>query len=234
VYGTYGFAFHYEKEGFSIGIEQKNGRYVYRRTLEGRARERALISSGGRVIINPVEPLNLPKEVSHHLLVEFEPISIEPGAHETIFLTFPIEVAVFVAAKGNFEVVDIFSWNRQKYTLYGSPDRGVIARWWRSEVSFSPPLLDPHREGLLSLTITNTTNHWADVSRLMLESYGMKIYYDDSAAMKAWMRIVSTMVAETGCYDAPHTEGQRKSLELYTARSIPGIERSRYLMDQGI
>ncbi|MDK2975008.1 MAG: uncharacterized protein PWP08_1379 [Methanofollis sp.] len=234
MYGTYGFAFHYEKDGFSIGIDQENGRYVYRRTLDGRTRERTLISSGGRVIVNPVEPLNLPKEVSSHLLVEFEPISIEPGARETIFLTFPIEVAVFVAAKGNYEVVDIFSWNRQKYTLYGLSDRGVIARWWGSKVSFSPPLLNPLREGLLSLAITNTANHWVDVSRLVLDGFGMKIYYEDSATMRAWMRIASTMVAETGCYDAPSSEGQHKSLELYTARSIAGIERSRYMMDQGI
>jgi hypothetical protein len=234
VYGTHDFAFHDERKDFSIGIEHENGRYVYRRTLNGRTRERTLISSGGRVIINPVEPLSLPKEISGHLLVEFDPLSIEPGAHETIYLTFPIEVGVFVAAKGNYEVVDIFSWNRQKYTLYGSPDRGVIARWWRSNVSFSPPDVDPRTEGTLSVSIANTTKDWVDVSRLVLEGYGMKIYYSDSASIKGWMKILSTMVAETGCYDTPLVEGQHKSLELYTARSIPGIERSRYLMDQGI
>jgi len=234
VYGTYDFSFHDERKDFSIGIEHENGRYVYRRTLRGRTQERTLISTGGRIIINPVEPLNLPKEVAHHLLVEFDQLAIEPGAQETIYLTFPIEVGVFIAAKGNYEVVDIFSWNRQKYTLYGSPERGDLARWWESRVSFSPPDVDPRLEGTLSLSITNTTKEWVNVSRLVLEGYGMKIYYGDSASMKAWMRIISTQVAETGCYDAPMTEGQHKSLELYTARSIPGIERSRYLMDQGI
>ncbi|WP_165394724.1 DUF432 domain-containing protein [Methanofollis fontis] len=234
MYGTYGFAFHIEKDGFSIEVNQENGIYVYRRSLDGSSAERKLVSSGGRVIVNPVEPLNLPREVSRHLIVEFEPVSIEPGAQETVYLTFPIEVAVFVAAKGNYEVLDIFSWNRQKYTLYGSPDRGLIARWWGSQVAFSPPLVDPRREGLLSLTITNATNAWVDVSRVVLEGYGMKIFYDDSASIRAWMRISSSMVAETGCHDAPYRDGQRKSLELYTARSIPGIERSRFLMDQGI
>lgn len=234
MYGTYGFTFHQETEGFSIGIGQENGRYVYRRTLNGSTRERTLISSGGRVIVNPVEPLNLPKEVARHLLVEFDPILLEPGAHETIYLTFPIEVAVFVAAKGNYEVLDIFSWNKQKYTLYGSADRGILARWWGSKASFSPPRVDPHLEGTLSVAISNTTKEWVEVSRVALDEYGMKIYYDTSAVMRAWMRIESTMVAETGCYSSPPAEKQRKSLELYMARSIPGIERCRFLMDQGI
>ncbi|QSZ67494.1 DUF432 domain-containing protein [Methanofollis aquaemaris] len=235
MYGTHDLPFHYETEDFSLSFEHEEGRYLYHRELCGEKKEHILLSSGGRVIINPVEPLNLPKSICHALLVEFDPLSIEPGARATVYLTFPIEIGVFVAGRGNLEVLDIFSWNAPKYTLYGSSDAGTIARYWKSATCAAPPDLDPFREGLLSLTISNTTRDWIELSRTVLESTGMKIYYDDTqVSMQARMRLVSTMVAETSFRDRPFAEGQKKALELCQGRAIPGVERLRFLMDQGL
>ncbi|MDD3621043.1 MAG: DUF432 domain-containing protein [Methanofollis sp.] len=235
MYGTHDLAYHYEREDFSLGFEQDGGRYCYRRVLNGDKKEHLLLTSGGRVIINPVEPLNLPKNICNALLVEFDHLSIEPGARSTVYLTFPIEIAVFVAGRGNLEVLDVFSWNTQKYTLYGSSDDGTIARYWKSPTYGIPPHLDPFKEGLLTLTISNTTRDWVDLSRVVLEGTGMKIYYDEErVSMQARMRLVSTMVAETSFRDRPFAQGQKKALELYLGRGIPGVERSRFLMDQGL
>ncbi|QYZ79456.1 DUF432 domain-containing protein [Methanofollis formosanus] len=235
MYGTHDLPFHYETDGFSLDFEHESGRYLYRRELNGSRKEHLLLSSGGRVIVNPVEPLNLPKSICHALLVEFDPLSIEPGARSTVYLTFPVEIGVFVAGRGNLEVLDIFSWNAPKYTLYGASDGGTIARYWKSPTYAAPPDLDPLREGLLALTISNTTRDWVELSRVVLESIGMKIYYDDAlVSMQARMRLVSTMVAETSFRDRPFEEGQKKALELYLGRVLAGVERSRFLMDQGL
>ncbi|MDD4255448.1 MAG: DUF432 domain-containing protein [Methanofollis sp.] len=234
VYGTYDLSFRYEKDGLDLSIEPEDGKYLYRRTLNGQKKTRTILSSGGRLIINPVEPLNLPKEICRNLLVEFEPLSIEPGAEQTVYLTFPVEIGVFVAGRGNLELLDIFSWNSQKYTLYGSSEKGVIARWWPSTTHSSPPDLDPLKEGLLSLEISNTTREWVKVSKVVLDSFGMKIYYGDLVSVQAWMRVLSTMVAETGFYDRSAREGQKKAVELFAVRGLAGVERQRFLMDRGL
>lgn len=234
MYGTYDLSFTYEKDGLDLSITPEDGAYLYRRTLNGQTKTRTLLSSGGRLIINPVEPLNLPKEICQDLLVEFDPLSIEPGAEQKVYLTFPIEIGVFVAGRGNLELLDIFSWNSQKYTLYGSSEKGVIARWWPSTAHRSPPDLNPLKDGLLSLDIANTTREWVDISKVVLEGSAMKVYYGDLVSMQAWMRVLSTMVAETGFYDRPFHEGQKKAVELFTARGLAGVERQRFLMDRGL
>jgi hypothetical protein len=234
VYGTYDLSFKYEKDGLDLSIELEDGKYLYRRTLNGQTRTRIILSSGGELIINPVEPLNLPKEICQTFLVEFDPLTIEPGAEQTVYLTFPVEVGVFIAGRGNLELLDIFSWNSQKYTLYGSSEKGVIARWWRSTAHRSPPALDSLKEGLISLEIANTTREWVTISKVVLDASAMKIYYGDSVSMQAWMRVLSTMVAETGFYDRPSQEGQKKAVELFTARGLAGVERQRFLMDRGL
>lgn len=234
MYGTYDLSFRYQKDGLDLSIEPEDGKYLYRRTLNGQTKTRTLFSSGGRLIISPVEPLNLPKEICRALLVEFDPFSIEPGAEQTVYLSFPIEIGVFVAGRGNIEVLDIFSWNNPKYTLYGPAEKGVIARWWPSAIYSSLPTLDPLKEGVLSLEIVNTTREWVDISKVVLDGYGMKIFYDDSVSTQAWMRVLSTMVAETGFYDRLSRKGQNKAVELFMARGLAGVERQRFLMDRGL
>lgn len=234
MYGTYDLSFRYQKDGLDLSIEPEDGTYLYRRTLNGQTRTRTLLSSGGRLIINPVEPLNLPKEICETLLVEFDPFTMEPGAEQTIYLTFPVEIGVFVAGRGNLELLDIFSWNSQKYTLYGSSEKGVIARWWPSKTHRSPPDLDPLKEGLISLEVANTTREWVEISKVVLDGSAMKIYYGTAVSAQAWMRILSTMVAETGFYDRSAREGQKKAVELFTARGLAGVERQRFLMDRGL
>ncbi|WP_298667925.1 DUF432 domain-containing protein [uncultured Methanofollis sp.] len=235
MYGTYDLSFSYQKDGLDLSIEPQDGKYLYRRTLNGQTKTRTLLSSGGRLIINPVEPLNLPKEICQTLLVEFDPLAIEPGAEQMIYLTFPIEIGVFVAGRGNLELLDIFSWNNQKYTLYGSSEKGVIARWWPATARSSPAAdLDPLKEGLLSLEIANTTREWVDISKVVLDGSAMKIYYGDLVSSQAWMRVLSTMVAETSFYDRASRDGQKKAVELFTARGLAGVERQRFLMDRGL
>lgn len=50
--------------------------------------------------------------------------------------------------------LEIFSWNRQKYTLHGSPAGGGV------QVSFPPPTVDHRTEGTLAVPVTNTTREW--------------------------------------------------------------------------
>ena len=239
MFGSYGYSFEYSNHEISAGLVSEGPFFRYFREVSGSARVEKIISSdSGRIVINPVEPLNLPDEVTNFLEVEFEPIYLEPLGKKDIFLEFPVEIGVFIASKQDIEVLDIFSLESPKYSLYGPPNGGVITRWLWSPVYREIPELDHHRRGVLRLALENTCKEWQEISRVVLEGTLMKIYYGEVegkklVSMYGRVRILSKLVAETEFYDQPVAEGMNKSVEIYTAREIPGVRRS-FPMEWGL
>ena len=232
MFGRYMGSFHRECDDIMVEIEQINGLQTYRRRCGGETFERLLVSKTGEVIVNPVEPVNLPKDITDFLQMEFTPMVIEPGASRTVYLKFPVEIGVFLESAKDIEVLDVFAAGSQKYTLYGSPTHGVVARYYRSAVYPEIPLVETLREGVMELSITNTSYEWVEVSQAVFNSTDMKIYYDDFVSTTATMNILSSTLAETNFVDAPLQIGMVKSIELYAARKIPGLNRG-YLMEWG-
>lgn len=217
-----------------IRFERDGKLFRYVREGDGRV-EKNVFSTSGRVIVNPVEPVNLPKRITNFLLVKFSRSFIaEPKSSTEVFLTFPVEIAAFVAAKRSVGLVDVFSLVRPKYTLYGNPRNGIICRFWESDVHFEIPEVEYYREGVMKLRITNSDDDWIEISNLVFDIYGMKIYYDESlVCTTASANITSPKVAETMFIERAIRDGMKKSLELYTARRI-GVPRNRYVMEWGL
>jgi len=234
MYGIYDSAFHFEYNGIIAELERKDGFLIYRRTCGDTRVERVLASSGdARIIINPVEPLNLPKEITNYLMIEFDSIFVEPYSTKRIYLKFPVEIGVLVEGKQDMEVLDIFCSGFQKYTLYGSASTGLIARWYKSEIYLEIPEVDPLRDGIIELNITNAYREWVEVSRVVFESCDMKLYYGSFVGMVAQMKLLSKYIAETDFIDRPVIEGMRKSVELYKARKVPVLNKG-FLMEWGL
>ena len=233
MFGCYTGTFRHEIGDILVEAERSGGLLIYRRNCEGRTFERILISETGETVINPVEPVNLPQDITSLLMIEFSPMLIEPGLAQTIYLKFPVEVGVFLEAAKDIEVLDVFGLGTQKYTLYGPPTSGAIARWYSSEVYTEIPGVEPLREGVMELSILNTSHEWVEVSRAVFSSADMKIYYNDIVATTATMKIITTHMAETDFIDAPLMPDMTRSIELYTARKIPVIGRG-YLMEWGL
>ncbi|MCM2466278.1 hypothetical protein DIC75_08110 [Methanoculleus sp. CWC-02] len=233
MFGRYRGTFHRDDGDILVEAEQNGGLLTYRRRCEGQTFERLLVSKTGEIVINPIEPVNLPKDITDFFQIEFSPMVIEPGVTQTVYLKFPIEIGVFVESARDIEVVDVFAPGSQKYTLYGSPTNGVIARCYESAVYPEIPRVEPFREGVMELSILNAYREWVEVSRVVFESTDMKIYYGDFVAATATMKILTKTMAETNFVDAPLRPGMVKSIELYTARKIPAIDRG-YLMEWGL
>ena len=236
MYGAYDYGLQLENEDVSIAVEKKGGFLKYSRFLKQKNEyvEKVLASDTGRIIINPVEPLNLPKEITKYLEIEFEPIVVEPSSHKKVYLKFPVEIGVFATTKKSIDILDIFTLTNPKYSLYGPPDSGVICRWYRSDVFSDLPKTDPLKEGIIELHLQNTTHEWVEIKRVVFESFGMKIYYGEFVSMIAEMKIVSKVVAETDFVNKPIKKGMKKALELHTARRIPVVERKGFLMEWGL
>jgi len=208
--------------------------YRYRRVLENSEIEK-IISKDSEIIINPIEPVNLPKGITNYLFIDFEkPIVIEPDSTTEVFTTFPIEIGVFVCKDETLEDIDIFSFVKPKYALYGDPKGGKIARYWKTRFFGKIPQLDPLEMGVMKLRIYNLTNSWCEVSKAVFDVYGMKIYYNEKLVSSiAEMKIHSKKVAETNFIDEPLFKGMEKAVELYVARKIP-IMSLKMTMEWGI
>jgi uncharacterized protein len=212
MYGHYDPPFSVEKEGISISVEKNEKTWIYKRTFGTDKVEKRIIGDGKHIIINPVEPLNTPKEITPNLLIEFEKsLLLAGGTRKKIFLTFPIEIGVFISDEGNknLHLLDVLTLARQKFTLYGSVSNGIICKHWKSGIYSNSPSSNPLQEGVMELTLRNTTSEWVSISKAVFNAYGMKIYYDVDVFMMAHMDILSKDTAETG-FDLHHINEELK------------------------
>lgn len=234
MFGEYDYSFRYESPEIIAGITKMGNFQVYERVSPDGSVRKVIGSSSGRVIVNPVEPVNLPQEITRFLEIHFTPVVLGPESENQIYLKFPVEIAVFLESNGNFDVLDIFSHACPKYALYGPPDHGVLTRHFESEVFSEVPDTDSCREGVLELTIRNTTRGWIEVSRVVFENTGIYLYYGDCVSMVGQMDIFSKTVAETKTLPRPLTQGMNAAIPLFTARKSLIQENRTFLMEFGV
>ncbi|WP_297418135.1 DUF432 domain-containing protein [Thermococcus sp.] len=104
------------------------------------------------------------------LLIDFEErIMIPPRETLYFYLTAPIEAEVLLGDT----VVDRFQISCEKYALYGTPEIGAIARYWRSGVYAS----EPESPGLIRIMITNKTNKWMEMDHVVVYIAGTVMFY---------------------------------------------------------
>jgi hypothetical protein len=235
MFGSYDIPFKIEHDGISLSVEEEGNLYTYKRDAFYGTEEKVLLLETGKVLLNPIEPLNRPKEITSFLLIEFEKsIVIGPGTSKIIYIKFPIEIGVFISNKKSFEILDVLTLVNQKFTLYGDPSSGVICKYWNSSVYSQIPETNPIMEGVMEVNIENNTTRWVEVSKGVFNAYDMRIYYSHYlVSMKAKMKILGEQMAETIFSNAPLKAGMTKSIELYTAGKV-SVLGPKFLMDVGL
>lgn len=233
VFGRYSLNnFSISLENFKVEIKKFGNSYVYIR--EGSERvEKAILGDAAEVIVNPVEPVNLPKSITNYLMIEFRrKILLEPSREDHFYLTFPVEIGVFLIKDDEVGLVDIFSFVKPKYTLYGNPDQGVICRYWLSEVYDKIPEVEKLKEGVVELRITNQSEKWVEVSKVVFDVYTMQIYYNERMSFaSAYMRVLSSKLAEAEFLESSF-EGEQ-SIGLYTTKPFQVVGK-KFVMEWGI
>lgn len=223
MYGTYDYGLTLEKETIKLNVEKRGDLFIYRREAQSGISEKILGPNKNRIMIHPIEPLTKPKQVTRFLEFAIDPIFLDPESKKSIFLKFPIEIGVFVVSEMTTEVLDTFSLNTAKYSLYGTPRSGVITRWSKSKIFSGIPEMNPLREGVVYLTIHNSTREFVEVSKIVLDGSKMILYFGDFVGTKVKMNIISLQVAETSCIDEPLEKGMIKALDLFKAKGLPVI-----------
>ena len=242
-YGKFNFDYSINFQGLKLGFEDKNGMYHYKRNIVGWKHESNIASQTGIFYLQPIEPLNLPDNVTDFIEIQFKEITIEPNGKAVVFLTMPIEIGVFLEAKnGERNLLDIVTFCHPKFSLYGAASRGVITRFHESEVYSMPPAVDNYKEGLLRLEIENNTDEWATVGRVVIYQKGLILYFDETTVSACAKMIVRTSdVSDVVGIAQPIRDGMTESIQVFESRkttpfcNIEGaLLDSTFTMDMGM
>ena len=234
VFGEYGLSKEIKEDDIEIKIGGKGKVKEYYRKCGEEEIKKFVAAERGKLFVVPVEPVNLPKlGVAEHLLIEFEePYIIEPGISHTFYLKFPIEIGVFLVDKKDVERIDIFTKTRQKYTLYGSPENGIICRWWKSPLYYEKPKVKKLEEGIMKVDIENEYREWVEIRKLVFRAFDMKIFYDGYAYMRSYVTILKKTMAETS-FESRKPKDMKNSIDIYEAKGIKRLEK-KFVMEWGL
>lgn len=222
------------ESGISVETTTEGQFTLYERIAPSGRVERRLGVSRGEITINPVEPVNLPQEVTNTIEFHFTPIAMGPLSEVNVFLTFPVEIGVFSESEGIYTLIDVFSLAQPKYSLYGTPEKGVITRHVETGVYHEPPRVNPLEEGILALAIRNTGRDWVWVSRAVFESPSLRIFYGPHAAISAEMMVYSRILGETWITKTPPKEGMEEAVRVFPTKKSLVPEKPSYLMEYGV
>ena len=110
MFGQYDIPIRIEQEGIMVSVQKEGESILYTRECLGESVEKILVAGSGKLLLNAVEPVNKPKALASHLLIEFaNTLQVEPKGTMNIFLAFPVEIAVFMPSNEEFEVIDTFT-----------------------------------------------------------------------------------------------------------------------------
>jgi hypothetical protein len=234
VYGVHSLPYEYRDDLVMLYSGPEEESTIYRRVIGNEKVEKILGKDEKQLLINPVEPINLPLPLCRHLEIAFPPVVLRPGTERKVYLTFPVEIGVFLGWEGNYDILDLFSFAPVKFSLYGTPNTGLITRWYYSQVHGTIPEVDRFREGVLELTLKNRSADYLEVSRTIFERSEMRLFYGDLVAMTAVMEIYSHVVAQTRFPPRSAFPGLTGSLALHTAQKIPVVQHKGFLMEHGV
>lgn len=235
MFGTYEVGKSVTVAHYTLHMYEDSGVFKYERTDGSKIVSSTVISAASSFCIHPLEPVTQPKEISHHLLIQLiDPLHMAPKSQVTCYVTFPIEIGIYISSKDEKEQIDSFTLTRPKYTLYGTPEHGEVCKLWSSPLHHSIPEVDPAYEGIMMVEITNGSGNWTRITKMVFDAYGMKIFFGDFACMNATMEIINNGTARTTFLEKPLQEPMKKAVEYFTLRKILMVEKGGYLMEWGI
>jgi hypothetical protein len=195
--------------------------------------EKIIHMDKAKIIVCPVEPVNIPNpDISEHLLIELtNPVVIASGVNDSFYVNFPIEIGVFLVDKKDVERIDIFTKTKPKYTLYGPPEKGIVCKWWKSDLHHEEPQVDPLFEGAMKVEIKNNYYEWMELHKVVFGACDMNIFYNAHAYMHAYLTIQKRNLGETA-FNTRKPHNMERAVDIYQAKGLKKLEK-RYIMEWG-
>lgn len=234
MFGTLTLPYQYDSERNRIRIRGFKGGSLYRRETGSVEITKRIYSSKAKIWLSPVKPFNCPKMITSNLMIELKrTLVVPPGESKKIYLRFPVEIGVIVTRSGKDRVIDVFTDNPPKYSMYGDIKEGVMCRYYSSDVHVGPPRTNPLEEGLMEVRVRNSTNDWREVSMLVFDGLLMKIFFSDRLiSAKARATIIDDEKVEIKFSSKPLKEDQSRAFEMLNSSTFKRM-LTKFTMEGG-
>ncbi|WP_052833562.1 DUF432 domain-containing protein [Staphylothermus hellenicus] len=163
---------------YVIAVEKQGEIVHYYRYVNNKVKVSKTIVKPARFELVPFYPVMLPIRFTNYILVKLSKKILVPSKEEvTIYVKIPVNLAVYAYGRHRrFKIIDVFSINKIKYALYGIPDRGVVARYWRSNPNLDLP--EPTMgEAIALVNIRNRYDGWVEIGKILLNAQILRLYY---------------------------------------------------------
>jgi len=176
-------------------VEEKPGVFRYRRDDV----EVLFKKDGNRLHILPSPATGFGVKL---LMIDFgERVVIPPGDELEFFLSAPVEVDVRLGDA----LIDHFDISREKYALYGTPEVGAIARYWKSAPQVSEPV---DAIGVVKLKVVNGSKRWRELDHVLIYlKDSVMCYSKDKAYYPLIIVNVKTEIPEINNTGKPPKDG---------------------------
>ncbi len=190
-YGEYNLQDEWETSLYDTTLKVRHvdhARYIYERHINGKMEVSRLIDSivdSISICIYPLVPIyTISQEYAKHVMVKLkEPIIINTKSTLEFYLKIPVEVGVFYKYDNKSVIVDVFALRLLKYALYGKSDNGLICRYYESSVYFDIPRIEPFKECIAHIRLSNYLDKAVTVSMLIIPVEGIDLWYDGTDAL---------------------------------------------------
>ena len=149
-----------------------NSVFTYQRRVHEKIESKVLISTGvagDSVGIFPIPPIFIPKQISENIYLKFDaPIIVDQNEEIEIYAKIPIDIGVYRQSRDEEFMMDVFSINKPRYTLYGTPERGAVCRFAVTEVSKEPLLVKKYEEAIIRIRIKNSIENIIKINKVII------------------------------------------------------------------
>lgn len=171
-------------------LEGSSSSLLYRRLAGTEVQtQTTIMSDKGQVIVGvfPIPPIFTPQQIASNLYLKFRyPIVVDQQSQVVVYAKMPIEIGVYRQSEDEELLMDAFSPAQQQYALYGSPESGVVCRYYVTECGASKEdiKLEKFREALVRVRISNDIDNIIKVSRVVIPLLDVVL---DHAHDDAWL-----------------------------------------------
>ncbi len=216
------------------------GRYIYERYESDRnivvSKLIDSIIDSLTLCIYPLVPIYTPNQTYYakHVMIKLkEPLVVNTKSTMEFYLKIPVEVGVFYKYDDNgIMMIDVFALRLLKYALYGTSDNGLICRYYESNVFFNMPRIEPFKECIARIRLSNYLGKPATVSMLVIPVEGIDLWYDGTDALLD--TVSATIKQGIKNNDIIEVKVEEKTEYRYAKTSInPAVSNRTYTMELG-
>ncbi|HIQ55965.1 MAG TPA: DUF432 domain-containing protein [Pyrodictium sp.] len=184
-----------------------------------------------RLYVVPAPPILIPQKFTNYIMLRLsKPLAVFPKTSRSLYTVLRVNVALVAASNGQNLVLDAISLGKQRYALYGQPDRGLIAAYQFVRLLDYRPACD--WQAVLNIRVVNNIGSPVKLERIVVPAYLVKFYYCGAKVVTSPVKvtIVSRDVAQVEGVKWQPPKGYVEAPRLATAPSLA----TRFLMEYGL